>query len=587
MKTITEEQFKQQYGQRESLKLEQLDNTRLNKPEASGVPLVNRFTKAIGLGGATDVFGKLISRSGMVGQNAGQRRVSELTGMSQEEINKANIEAPTGKEIAGAFLQTAAIPAGFALTGGSSVAGQAAVGAGLGYAYDVGQDLIEGKSTKDILTPGLGTVAGAAIPPVLRGAGALVGAGKNALTSGVNAVADAIPENIPGAKIAQGVKQKATELVERVPRFFGRVSDAAQEQTLKAERIKNATPAVANALKVDLPESLVQTVPKANPVTRQAFKEVLDIADTPKTTLGQKTNPSIVGGNYAVKQYDAIENQRKTIGKAIGEATKRLPKTSTVNMRPAYDQLDNLLADQGIVKVIDEKGFKLDFSKSNLAPKQRQVVKDLYSLATEAGDTLSPFEVHKKDQLFSAIQREAKADQIADVIIEFGDGQKTDLFRAFRDVYSNQLDTLGPEIKELNKKYRNVATLIDDIENSIFKTPDFEVTKNTDPAEFAKVNLRRIFGEAQSSPAYEAIADEMDAISRQLGYDGPTPKEIAAFAQEIRALYPETIPKTGFQGLSKSAFDIAADILGAGKADTRDQQKALRALVEATEQSSK
>ena len=158
------------------------------------------------------------------------------------------------------------------------------------------------------------------------------------------------------------------------------------------------------------------------------------------------------------------------------------------------------------------------------------------------------------------------------------------MFRAFRDVYSNELDNISPEIKDLNRKYRNVATLIDDIENSIFKTPNFEITKNTDQAEFAKVNLRRIFGESQSSPVYEAIADEMDTIAKQLGYNGASPKEVAAFAQEIRQLYPETIPKTGFQGGIGGVLDVAAKALGAGKADTRDQQKALRALIEASEQ---
>lgn len=537
-------------------------------PKEPTQPIANKVTDFLGLGGATKTFGKGLNALG----------IGVPEGVSQEFVDK-----PTGKELLGATTQVGSVAGGLALGGPASLAGKAALGAGLGYAYDVGQDLIENKTAMQTLTPGAATLVGGAVPF----AGPVLGALKKPVGKAVDSTVQAVTNTLPDSAVVQGAKQTVSDFAERVPRFVGRVSEDIQEQALKSERLKTATPAVANAIKVDLPESLVQTVPKANPATKQAFKEVLDIADTPKTTLGQKANPTIVGGNYAVKQYDAIEKQRKTIGKAIGEATKRLPKTSTVDMRPAYDQLDNLLADQGIVKVIDENGFRLDFSKSNLAPKQRQVVKNLYKLATEAGDTLSPFEVHKKDQLFSAIQREARTDQIADVIIELGDGQKTDLFRAFRDVYSNQLDALGPEIKDLNRKYRNVATLIDDIENSIFKTPNFNVTKSTDQAEFAKVNLRRIFGEAQSSPAYEAIADEMDAISRQLGYDGPTPKEVAAFAQEIRQLYPETIPKTGFQGGIKGVMDIAQQVMGAGKADTRDQQKALRALVEATEQASK
>lgn len=547
--------------------------------EETTEPLSNKITDFLGLGGATDTFGKLAARAGIGGQNEGQRRVSELTGMSQEEINKANIEAPTKGQVAGAGLQTAAVPAAFALTGGSSIAGQAAIGATLGYIYDVGQDLVDKKSAAEVLTPGVGTALGAAAPFVAPAIGAL----RKPATEAVEATTRAAANLVPDSSTVQGVKQTATELGERVPRFVGRVSDAVQEQASKANRIRTAPPSVAQALKVDLPEQFIEPVRQANPVTKEAFKRVLDIADAPKTTLGQKSNPSIVAGELATKQFDAIDTQRKTIGKALNEATTKLSKTEPVPMQAAYNQLDNLLSEQGITPVYGNTGVKLDFSKSKLAPKQRQVVQDLYNLATEGGDTLTPTEIHRKDQLFSALQREARADQIEDIRIDLPDGGNTSLFRAFRDVYANELDTLSPEIKDLNRKYRNIMTLIEDVEDSIFKTPDFNITKSTDQAEFAKVNLRRIFGEAQSSPVYEAIADEMDAISRQLGYADASPKEVAAFAQEIRALYPETVPKTGFSGSISGIMDAATKALGAGKVDVTDQRKALRALLEAVE----
>lgn len=532
------------------------------------------FNKAIGLGDATNVLGTELARRG-IGTD------------TPKEIVQANTEKPTKGQIAGAVAQSLAIPVGVAVTGGSSLAGQVAAGAGLGYAYDVGQDLIDKKTTKEVVTPGMGTAVGALAPLAITGAGAVVGGLRGTATKVAEPIGNAISgaatkavDALPDSNLVKGATQTAADIAERIPRFVGRVSDNVQEQAVKSQRIKTSTPAVGNALKVDLPEAFVQAIPNATPEAKAAFKRVLDIADAPKTTMGQKSNPGIVAGELATDQYGVIDKQRKFIGDKIGQATKAMSRTEQVDMRPAYSQLDNILTDQGIKPVYGTKGVELDFSRSNLAPKQRQVVKDLYKLATEAGDSLSPYEIHKKDQLFSAIQREARADQVADVRIELPDGGTTDMFRAFRDVYSNQLDTLSPEIKDLNKKYRNIVTLQDDIENSIFKTPNFEITKATDPAEFAKVNLRRIFGESQSSPAYEAIADEMDAISRLLGYKDASPKEVAAFAQEIRQLYPDTIPKTGFQGGISGVLDIASKALGAGKADTRDQQKALRALLD-------
>ena len=593
MKSISAEQFEKTYGKETLSKFESVNSTRFNKGQKE--PLSNRVAGAVGLGGATQVFGDVLARSpvGNLLQTQSQQDSAQINAdvagepvQTQQEINRAQIEAPTKGQVAGAVAQTATIPAGFALTGGTSVLGRAAAGAGIGYAYDVGQDLVDKKSAAEVITPGLGTLVGAAAPAAIAGGGALVGALRKPAQAGVTATTDAVTAAVPGSETAAGVTQTGKELAERVPRFIGKVSENVQEAGVRAERIRTSPPVVQAAIKSGLPDPLIDPIVQANPVTKRAFSRVLDIADKPKTTLGQKSNPALVGGELAGKQYEVIESQRKRIGEAMNAATAKLGKDSNIDMVNAYSKLDGVLSNAGIRTQFTPKGVKLDFSKSKLTEKQRTVVSDLYKKATEGGETLSPLQIREKDQLFSAIQREARSDAVQDVLITSADGQTTDLFRAFRDVYSSELDVLSPEIKKLNSQYRNVATLLDDIENSIFKTPNFEITKSTDPAEFAKVNLRRIFGEAQSSPSYEAIADEMDTISRQLGYADASPKEVAAFAEEIRALYPENIPKAGFQGgIRAGVTDIASSLMEAGKADQTDQRAALRALLEVTTES--
>ena len=590
MKSISAEQFEKTYGKETLSKFESVNSARFQKKQDpdSQTPIANKVANAAGLGGATSVFGDLIARSPIANflQNQGQKDVSKLTGQTQQEIGQANIEAPTGGEVAGAVAQTAALPVGAAVTGGASVAGRVAAGAGAGFVYDVGQDLIDQKSATEVITPGVGTLVGAAAPAAIAGGGALVGALRRPAQAGISAVDETVAQALPSSETASGIVQTGKELAERVPRFVGKAVDSVQEAGARAERIRTSTPVVQQAIKNGLPDPLIDPVVQANPVTKRAFSRVLDIADKPKTTLGQKSNPALVGGELAGKQYEVIESQRKSIGEAMNAATAKLGKDSNIDMVNAYSKLDGVLFNAGIRTQFTPKGVKLDFSKSKLTEKQRTVVSDLYKKATEGGETLSPLQIREKDQLFSAIQREARSDAVQDVLITSADGQTTDLFRAFRDVYSSELDVLSPEIKKLNSQYRNVATLLDDIENSIFKTPNFEITKSTDPAEFAKVNLRRIFGEAQSSPAYEAIADEMDAVSRQLGYTDASPKEVAAFAQEIRALYPETVPSGGFRGgISAGISDVAGALMEAGKADQVDQRAALRALLEITSES--
>ena len=58
------------------------------------------------------------------------------------------------------------------------------------------------------------------------------------------------------------------------------------------------------------------------------------------------------------------------------------------------------------------------------------------------------------------------------------------------------------------------------------------LTKSADQAEFAKVNLRRIFAENQSSAVYEDIVNQMDDWARVLGYTDASPKEIMDFSNE-------------------------------------------------------
>lgn len=531
-------------------------------------PFANKVTNFLGLGGATDVFGRLMSRQG-IGTD------------TPKEVTQEFVEKPTGKEIAGAVAQTAAVPLGAAITGGGSLAGQVAAGAGVGYLYDVGQNLIENKSLAETVTPGMGTVMGAAAPVAIRGLTAGVGALKKPAEKVATKVGETVSESIPESTVVQGTRQKASELVERVPRFVGRVSEATKEQALKAEKIRTAPPAVAQALKVGLPEKYVNTVTQADPATKAAYKRVLEIAEETPKTVGVKQNPTIVGGELAGKQYELIEKQRKTIGNAIGEEVKKLGlDKAKVDMRVGLSQVDDVLTQQGI-RVGDDG--RLAFT-GKYTPAERARIQELYTMARESGDVLTPTQVRDMDQLFSKLQRETRMEGLGDLRVDVN-GQNMSMFRVFRDIYANQLENLSPELRKLNSQYRNVVTLMDDIEDSIIKTPNFNVTKTTDPAEFAKVNLRRIFGEAQSSPAYEAIADEMDTIARQLGYADAKPKDIAAFAQEIRELYPESVPRTGFSGGIKSGIgELLQSVSQAGKADVIDQRKALRALLEATEE---
>lgn len=421
-------------------------------------------------------------------------------------------------------------------------------------------------------------ISGEAGTIAMKTAGSAIKRGTDVIESGIKTVADTAKST---AKTVgeSGIAQTGKELVERVPRAVGRVKENIKEASIRAETIKNATPATQTAIKTGVDERIINTISQADDATRKAYSDVLAIAEESPKTIGIKKQPTIVGGELATKQYDLINQKKKEIGKLLGDETKSLSKTESVNMQDAFETVDNTLSEQGIKPQYTENGVKLDFSGSKYTPAERTRIQELYNLATEGGDSLTPLQIREKDQLFSKLKREANFEGIGNIIVETPEGNKN-LFDVFRDIYSNKLDTVSPEIKKLNAEYRKYALLTDDIENSIFKTPNYNVTKATDPAEFAKVNLRRIFGESQSSPVYEAVADNMDSISRSLGYTGASPKAVAEFAQEIRKLFPDTIPKTGFSGSTRIGIgDILETVSKLGTPNVKDKQKAIRELL--------
>lgn len=378
--------------------------------------------------------------------------------------------------------------------------------------------------------------------------------------------------------------QTGSELFQRVPRAIGRVKEYANEAALRSTRIKAAEPAVANAIVSKLDERIINTVVEVDDQTRKAFKRVVDIAEETPKTVGVKKQPSVVSGELASNQFDIINKEKQRVGKQLGDKVKELSKTEKVDMSQGFIELDDTLANQGIQIKYTKKGPKLDFSGTKYTPAERTKIQELYTLSWEGGEQLTPSAIHGKDQLFSKLQREANMEGVGKIIVDTPDGSKS-LFSVFRDVFSKNLENGSPEIRELNKKYRDLSLVTQDIEDSILKMPNFNITKSADQAEFAKVNLRRIFGEAQSSPAFEAIADQMDALSRQLGYADASPKQVAEFAQELRKLYPESVPKAGFTGgISsgiKGALGSAIEAtLKAGTPNLKDQRKALIELLD-------
>lgn len=573
MKTLTKEEFEKQYGAEATTKAS--ETAKPSNRTIFGV--ADKVTNFLGLDGATKVFGNAIART-KVG--------AALTG-TDVEANRANIEAPTKGQLAGAGLQTAATALAPLIPVPAGLMAKVAAGAAAGYAYDIGQDLVNKEDVGSTVLPGAGAAVGAIIP----GAGPVGKGVAKTAAAAAGAVADAAGA-VTRSPVVKGALQNAIELGERVPRFISRRNIELRDAASRAERIANSPAPIGNALKSGLDERIINTIEQADESTRQAYGEIVRLAEESVAqggTLKMPVRPEIVAGNAAADQYKLIDGQRKKIGQAIGDAVKNLSTTEPVSMAPARVQLNEIMKDAGIDFVEAKDGATLNFGKTGFTNAQRKKIKELYNLATEGGDSLTPAQIHAKDRLFSQLSREARMSEVGDILIDTvdanGEPTKVSLFQAFRDVYSDTLEQVAPEIRPLNRQYRNLSTFTEEIEKSIIKSGKYETNSNVDPAEFAQTNLRRLFSEAQSAADYRKIAEEMDAASRALGYQGATPSDLAQFAYEIRKIYPETTPRTSAEGVfGTNIIGMLTNSLKAGAPGVEDQQKALRELIDYLEQ---
>lgn len=195
----------------------------------------------IGAKGITEQFGSSLARTGL-----------KLSGQKEAAARVGN---PSLKEVVGSAIQTGAnlLPGAGV---GARLATKVAVGAGTGYAFDVGSKLQQDKSVPQSLTPGLGTavgaglpVAGAIIKPVARIIGRLFkglgsglsGASTNNIETIVNNPKEALRVSQELARTGnnQVLEKNAREIVGGVSRIRQEARTAYGEglSQLKAEDI--------------------------------------------------------------------------------------------------------------------------------------------------------------------------------------------------------------------------------------------------------------------------------------------------------------------------------------------------------------
>ncbi len=176
----------------------------------------------------------------------------------------------------------------------------------------------------------------------------------------------------PSGGAIGGLTALTREYAERVPRATQRASGVLSEAAAKAERIASSSPATGEAIRTGLDDAIVKTLTEADEPLIKASSRMVSIAEK-----GGIERPHIVAGEAAAQQFKLVDNQRKKVGQQLGEAIKRLPRGTTVDMTDSVNTLESLLRAVGVE---DIKAGKLVFgSETSLSPSARSKVQELYN----------------------------------------------------------------------------------------------------------------------------------------------------------------------------------------------------------------
>lgn len=264
------------------------------QPKTLGQKIVGAaqgITNFVGAKGISEQFGSDIARS------------------SVPEEQKNLIPYPTQKEVIGSAIQSGAnlIPGAGK---GLGLLAKTAIGAGTGYAFDVGSKLQEDKSINESLTPGLGTAIGGSLPVV----GALT---KNLIFKPLSRIVKGLGAGVSGGSIDD------INNILKDPTTARKVSDAFKQKG-NIDILKNEA------------ETIMNGVSKIRKEASSAFGKGLDelkSTDINPTTFREKIGNTLdTFGSLTNNGKRELTNVEFSDPKNIKKASELIAKLQTVKL---------------------------------------------------------------------------------------------------------------------------------------------------------------------------------------------------------------------------------------------------------------
>lgn len=352
-----------------------------------------------------------------------------------------------------------------------------------------------------------------------------------------------------GEKIGSYLREKAPNISKniqagverRAPNIAAKKAESAAYDSLKPEAQK--------AVRGGLLRRDVEAFTSGNDKEKSILKDMVKAAEENTNNRGT-THPSDLVGKEMNRRIKLLDEDRKTIGKALGEHVKDL-KTKDIGgietvQNDVLTRLNEVQGLEGIKTTVDDAGKTiLDFSDTAMAGPQTEGARNELQAIFDDMSNKTPYQLHRQRQeLFESLGGKKAAK------LQLTDTQEQGM-DAVREGIADSLERISPDYKALNAEYRGIVTPLKEM-RKFYKGTEGAAEDVLD----AKGGLlaRRLTSNVASAPELRRILDDIGSQLTKRGHD-VSDVDLNKLQDFYNALsrYYDISKDTSFEGLIKSA----------------------------------
>lgn len=363
-----------------------------------------------------------------------------------------------------------------------------------------------------------------------------------------------------GEKLGRFVRQKAPKTTQNLQARLERRAPNAAADAVETAKYDALAPEGQKAVRGGLLRRDVEAFTSANDKEKGILREMVDAAE--KNTNNRGTaHPSDLVGKEMNRRIKLLDDQRKAIGKDLGEHVKGLKTKDLGGLEQVQNDVIKRLNEvpglEGIKTKIGEGGkVELDFSDTAMRGSQTESArKELQSIFDDMNDS-TPYQLHRQRQeLFEALGGKKAAQ------LQLTETQEQGM-DAVREGIADSLERISKGYKDLNGQYREVVTPLREM-RKFYKGTEGAAEDVLD----AKGGLlaRRLTSNVASAPELRRILDEIGSQLAKRGQD-VSDIDLNKLQDFYNALnrYYDISKDTTFEGLIKSANANPTDFTRSG-----------------------